>query len=261
MMLIVLLLLAFVVGTCLALLMPALWAREIYKDYCASRAVVCPETHRQVAVSFDAWHAAVTGLTATKPELRLIECTRWPEHADCHQECLPDARSAGAYTQGEAEPPKTKKIYHLPVLIAAFVAWVLGVFWHSDYLFREQWTEALGLGQSSLRQILRLWTPHLLSVAAPLLFAYGVAWLLACSRRKGPWSGILAAVFLWVLLTVAALLSGGFAGIPADLLRLEAGYTFLSSIAIGAIVGGLMGKLVEPEFEQRHGEPAALFHP
>ena len=50
--------LLFVVGACLIFLMPALWGREIYKHYRGSRAVMCPATHRQVAVSFDAFHAA-----------------------------------------------------------------------------------------------------------------------------------------------------------------------------------------------------------
>ncbi|MBZ5682760.1 MAG: DUF1761 domain-containing protein [Acidobacteriia bacterium] len=250
-MLLVLWLLLFLAVASLVLLMPTLWGREIYNHYRGSRAVTCPETRRQVAVSFDALHAAVTGLSAPKPALRLSACTRWPTRANCGQECIPEALRAGPYTQGEVDLSTTKKIYHLPVLIASFVAWVLGAFWHSEFLFRERWMEALGLSDARLRQIVEWWAPHLISVAVPLLFSYGVAWLLACSGRKGLRSGILASTFLWVLLTVATLPSAVWAGISRDLLLLEAGYTFLASIAIGAIVGGLTGKLIEPAFQEK----------
>ena len=69
--------LLFVVGACLIFLIPTLWGREIYKHYRGSRAAMCPATHRQVAVSFDAFHAALTGLRG-KFELRLAGCTLWP---------------------------------------------------------------------------------------------------------------------------------------------------------------------------------------
>jgi hypothetical protein len=50
-------------------------------------AVVCPETHEHVAVEVDARHAAVTAV-AGAPELVLTNCTRWPERAGCHQDCV-----------------------------------------------------------------------------------------------------------------------------------------------------------------------------
>jgi Protein of unknown function (DUF1761) len=243
-------LLLFLVGAYLFLLMPVLWGREIYNHYRGSRAVTCPETHQQVAVSFDALHAAATGLSG-QPNLRLAECTRWPMRADCGQECMPEAQQTGPYTKGEVDLPKTKKIYHLPVLIAAFAAYVLGALWHSQYIFREQWREAVGLSRTELQQILWWRTPHLLSLAAPLLFAYGVAWLLAWRGRKGVWQGIITSTFLWVALVVASLASTGWAGISVDLLKMEVAYTFLASVAIGAIIGGLSGKLVEPAFEEK----------
>ena len=44
----------------------------------------------------------------------------------------------------------------------------------------------------------------------------------------------------------AGLIFTGWSGIPGDVLRIEISYTFLASIAIGAIVGGLSGKLIAP---------------
>jgi hypothetical protein len=46
------------------------------------RVVTCPETKEGAAVRIDALHAARTG------EVRLADCTRWPERAGCDEMCL-----------------------------------------------------------------------------------------------------------------------------------------------------------------------------
>jgi hypothetical protein len=48
------------------------------------------------------------------------------------------------------------------------------------------------------------------------------------------------------------------AGISTDLLKMETAYTFLASIVIGAIVGGLSGRLVEEAFEAKGGPAVPL---
>ena len=58
------------------------WLR--YRD---TRVVVCPENREIVAVEVDARHAAWSSPQG-KPELRLEDCTRWPEKAGCGQDCL-----------------------------------------------------------------------------------------------------------------------------------------------------------------------------
>lgn len=243
-------LLLFLVGACLFVLMLLPWGLQLHGYYRGSRAVTCPETRQQVAVRFDALHATVAKVIG-RPALRLADCTRWPMRVDCGQECVPEALRTAPYTQGEAELPKTKKIYHLPVVAAAFVAWVLGAIWHSQHLLRTRWMQAVGLSPGDLRQIVRWWTPHLLSVAACLLFAYGVAGLLACRKRKGTRQGILTSIFLWLAIAAASLAATGLAGVPGDLLKIEAAYTFLASVGVGALIGGLSGKLLEGALTQR----------
>lgn len=238
------LLLFLLIGACLVFLLPALWGRSIYRHFSGARAVTCPETKQTVAVHFDALHAAVTGIQG-KSDLRLADCTRWPERAGCDEACLAEACHTPAYTEGEVAPPKTKNIYHLPVLIAAFAAWVLGLIWHSEYLFRARWLDALGANEPLYRRLVEWLSPHLLSLAVPLLFAYGVAWLLATHGRRGVRRGILAGVFLWSILGLAALLGTEVAGLPRDLLWIEVLYTLLASVLMGGIIGGLEGKMVE----------------
>jgi hypothetical protein len=87
-------------------------------------------------------------------------------------------------------------IYHLPVLIAAFAAWVLGAIRHSQYPFRAAWIQAHRLSWLEVHQLVWTFAPHFLGVA--LLFAYGVAWLLAWSTRKGVIIGVSEAVGLWI---------------------------------------------------------------
>ena len=58
------------------------------------RVVKCPDNQQQVVVSLNARHAASTSFLRA-PDLRLGECTRWPEKAECGQQCLSQIREAG----------------------------------------------------------------------------------------------------------------------------------------------------------------------
>jgi hypothetical protein len=51
------------------------------------RVITCPETRKAAAVDVDAVHAGITALFH-QPDLRLKNCSRWPEKRDCGQECL-----------------------------------------------------------------------------------------------------------------------------------------------------------------------------
>ena len=238
----------FLLISALILFMPALLAREVHHKYSAPRAVICPETHQQVGVTIDARQAAVATLRGA-PNFRLSDCTRWPARIKCGQGCLPEALRNEAYSQGEVQPSRAiRQIYHLPIVLAAFAAWYVGMIWHSPYLFRDRWMSALDLNPAQLKQLLMWYSPHLLSAAACLLFAYGVGWLQTWLSRKGFWQGILSAMLLWAALALATLPS--MTSLPRDLLIIEGGYTLIATILVGAMVGGLSGKLVMPVLEK-----------
>src|SRR3974377_745391 len=55
--------------------------------YSGRRVITCPENSQPAGVRVDAARAALTGVLR-EPELRLSECSRWPEHAGCGQEGL-----------------------------------------------------------------------------------------------------------------------------------------------------------------------------
>ncbi len=244
MLLLIWLVLCLVVAS-LILLPLALWRREVYRRYSGSRLVSCPENQRPGVVSIDARHAVTTGIDGC-PDLRLSECTRWPERSNCDQACLSQAVQAESDIPGEVKVG-TKQIYHLPVVLAAFAAWYLGAVWHSRFMFRTRWLDAIGLNHAEARQIVGLYL--LLSVAVCLLFAYGVAWLLAVRHRKG----VLQGVLMSALLCGAVIAMGwyGIARLPHDFLVIETGYTVLTMFTVGAIVGGLYDKLVMPSQDWR----------
>ena len=58
-----------------------------YRKFRGERVIICPETKRPAAVDLDLGHVALTGLGGV-PDLRLSDCSRWPEREDCGQECL-----------------------------------------------------------------------------------------------------------------------------------------------------------------------------
>jgi len=217
-----------------------LWRQAILQRFSGARLVHCPENQQVAVVSIDARHAAATGLQG-HPDVRLCECTRWPERANCGQPCLPQAMEEELPGEIRIE---TKPIHHLPILLAAFAAWCLGALWHSQVLFRARWTHDVGLTWAQVREIRWWYAPHLLTAAVCLLFAYGVAWLLTVCHRKGVLPGVVASVLL--CLAVIAASWSGLARLPHDLLALEAGYIALAALTVGAIVGGLYDRLVLP---------------
>ncbi len=242
----------FLVGACLILLLPALWGERIFHTYREGRTVNCPETQAPVSVRFNALRAAWSGL-AGPPKLRLADCTRWPERADCGQECIPDAvqaKPAPSLNQVSLNQVslnevslnqvswRTRRVVHLPVLLAGAAAWVLGMAWHSQYVFRPRWMMALGLSDPQTQALARMLAPHLLSVTACVLFAYGVAGLLRWLGSRTLTHGVEVAAALWLTI-FAALMAVTSSRAAPDLLWIEGGYTFLGALLIGAIVGGV----------------------
>jgi hypothetical protein len=245
----------FLVGVCLILLLPALWGERIFRTYREGRTVDCPETHAPVSVRFNALRAVWTGL-AGPPKLRLADCTRWPERADCGQECIPDAveaRPASSLNQvslNQVSSWRTRRVVHLPVLLAGAAAWVLGMAWHSQYVFRPRWMTALGLSDPQTQALARMLAPHLLSAGACILFAYGVAGLLRGLGSRTLTHGVEVAAALWVVIFAALMAVTSSRAVP-DLLWIEGGYTFLGALLIGAIVGGVPRWVIVGDPEER----------
>ena len=59
---------------------------RVYREYHGTRIVTCPETEDYATIEVDAWYAAITQLFG-RPKVRVRNCSRWPEHADCARGC------------------------------------------------------------------------------------------------------------------------------------------------------------------------------
>jgi len=221
-------------AACLILFMPALWGKHIYNTYRGTRTVNCPETHAPVKVRFKALRAALTGLSG-KPKLSLASCSNWPARATCDQACIPDAEHAIPESHAVVRPTENR-IAQLPTLIAAGAAWVLGLVWHSEYVFRSLWAKTVGLTDQEAHDLARTWTPHLLTVAACLLFAYCVAALLAWLGTRSIWRGLQISLSLWLLISGGLLVANQWNFGP-NFMWIEGGYTILAALVVGVIVG------------------------
>lgn len=62
-------------------------AGRAFVRYRGARLVECPETKQVVAVEVDAARAAASAAVG-RVDLKLSECTNWPERQGCGQECL-----------------------------------------------------------------------------------------------------------------------------------------------------------------------------
>jgi hypothetical protein len=63
-----------------------------YLRFRGQRLVTCPETHQAAAVHVNAGKAAATALIG-KQEVRLDQCSRWPERRSCGQDCLSEIKA------------------------------------------------------------------------------------------------------------------------------------------------------------------------
>jgi hypothetical protein len=64
-----------------------LWVLPAWRGYRGKRTVTCPETGESAAVGVDAARVAASAWGGP-PDVRLKECSRWPERATCGQDCL-----------------------------------------------------------------------------------------------------------------------------------------------------------------------------
>lgn len=65
-----------------------------WRRYHGTSVITCPETSQPAAVEVNAVRAALTLLVGGAPDLRLSDCSRWPERRGCGQECLRQIEAA-----------------------------------------------------------------------------------------------------------------------------------------------------------------------
>ncbi len=77
----------FIVGTVILVGLPLGFSAKSYFRSRGRRKAICPETRNPVEVTLDAKYAFQTALKGEEHS-RLASCSRWPEKANCDQECI-----------------------------------------------------------------------------------------------------------------------------------------------------------------------------
>ena len=69
---------------------------RVYYRFRGTRLVTCPETHQAAMVEVAARSMGMQAIL-DEPCLRVIECSRWPMHRECGQDCLREWENANAF--------------------------------------------------------------------------------------------------------------------------------------------------------------------
>jgi hypothetical protein len=72
----------------LALLIPVCWSLgRVWRRTRGAHAVTCPGIGEPALLGLDQWHA-VRMHARGDAELRVLECSQWPERGNCARQCL-----------------------------------------------------------------------------------------------------------------------------------------------------------------------------
>ena len=77
----------FIIGTVIFIGLPVVFSLRAYFRNRGRRTAICPENHQPVEIAADRKFAFWTALRGQEHS-RLESCSRWPERADCDQDCL-----------------------------------------------------------------------------------------------------------------------------------------------------------------------------
>jgi hypothetical protein len=72
-----------------------------HRRFFGPRFVTCPETLRPSLIELDARHAAFTSVFG-RPRFRIAQCSRWPAHWDCDQDCTGCLRECSGRETGDS---------------------------------------------------------------------------------------------------------------------------------------------------------------
>jgi len=223
-------------GSCLFLLVPALYGWTIYDRYRGARMVTCPQTHGPALVRFDSTHAAFTGIFS-KEKLRLAACTLWPQHLGCAQECMGEAalfRSPRPPQEARAVEPG---MHYLAVFAATAAYWLIHAFWYSHYLFRARWIELMGYSEAQVRQMVLLSVPQLVTVVWSLSFTVLLGWIILRTGQRGAIRGGQTGFLAWIPVWVGMVAIILYLRLPIDLIWIHGPSTLIASLVAGAILG------------------------
>ena len=130
-----------------------------------------------------------------------------------------------------------KNINWLGVILAVVVNQAVGMLWYGT-LFMDRWIELElgGVKPSEAAAMASLWQGAILA----LFQAIGLGWLIAMLNARGfvrgAWVGLFVAFFFSCAIIMQDLI---YAGIPVELLSINASYVLVWLTLAGAVIGGV----------------------
>lgn len=130
------------------------------------------------------------------------------------------------------------KINLVAVVVAAIVHFGLGAAWFT--VFAKPWIAGLRMTEAEVRAASQTMSPmpYFVAFLCNLVIAYAIAWVLANIGEQNALRGIAVGSVLGFVAAAAMVTEFGFELRPGLFKLIAAGYPFVGSMVMGAIVGG-----------------------
>ncbi len=130
-----------------------------------------------------------------------------------------------------------RKINLIAVFVAAVVHFGLGAAWFT--VFAKPWIAGLRMTPDEVRQASETMSPmpYFIAFLCNLVIAYAIAWVLAQLSEQNLLRGIAVGAVIGFGIAASMISALGFEMRPSSFKLIAAGYPFVGSILMGAIVG------------------------
>lgn len=130
-------------------------------------------------------------------------------------------------------------VNYLAVLVAAIVNMLIGAIWYSHSLFGKSWMELAGIRpEDTEKRASGAKRAYSWTFVASLLMAYALARILWYAQAQSVVGGALIGLLAWLGFVATAVGTNYlFEGRPCRLYAINTGYTLVSLIVMGTILG------------------------
>jgi hypothetical protein len=181
-------LLAFLAAVLVVMVLPAVAWFEIRRAYSGKRKATCPETNASADVELDRLLAARSRFRG-KIVAKIANCSRWPMREGCAEGCIPEALSKNK--------PDSFAINHVGVLVAGLASAAVGDLLRCSPLARE-WMASGGYTTTEFWRRIAFRAPAVFDLAAMILVAYVITWLMRHVKLSGFTGGVEVAALVWL---------------------------------------------------------------
>ncbi len=159
--------------------------------------------------------------------IELEDCGRWPEKADCPQDCIPEAV--------EQNPADTFAINHIGVILTGLLSWAASGALRYSPVARE-WMAGGGYSRTEFWDRVGYRAPVFIGLIGLVITAYVVTWLMRHANRHGIVGGLTTGILLWIAL-IGLTLPEAFFGLNVREFALNSVAMLVALVLQGVILG------------------------